>query len=233
MFTVERFFAKIWSAWLLVVMIAVMMIGVSPPFFIIPSALAMVSMSVWCIECAFRTERFVVYANLRLFFNLSIAPLFAALLTMAVSYKKMKLGGFTSTALCLAPVVLALLAYGLVCVWPGKTNVLEFEGLRVESVEPPEPVRWWQAGLGAGLSSLIYPLMKSHDVPMTGLIYFFVFMALFMIFYNRDKIWALRALKAREAKKNCRYTFRDVDAIRAQRSASWLGRLFAVRTNGE
>ncbi|WP_312817280.1 hypothetical protein [Pseudomonas sp.] len=233
MFTVERFFAKIWSAWLLVVMIAVMMIGVSPPSFIIPSAIAVVVMSLWCIECAFRTERFVVYANLRLFFNLSIAPLFAALVTMAISYKKMKLGGFTSTALCLAPVVLTLLAYGLVCVWPGESSVLQFEGLRVESIEPSEPVRWWQAGLGAGLSSLTYPLMKVHGVPMTGLIYFFVFMALFMVFYSRDKIWALRALKAREAKRNCRYTFRDVDAIKALRAASWLGRLFAVKTEGE
>lgn len=233
MFTVERFFAKIWAAWLLMLMIAVLMIGVAPPFFFILSAIAVVVMSVWCIECAFRTERFVIYANLRLFFNLSIAPLFAALLTMAISYKKMKLGGLTSTALCLAPVVLTLLAYGLVCVWPGKSSVLQFEGLCVESIEIPEPVRWWQAGLGAGLSSLTYPLMKAHDVPMTGLIYFFMFIALFMVFYHRDKIWALRALKAREAKKNCRYTFRDVDAIRAQRAASWLGRLFAVRTNGE
>ncbi|MEN5302247.1 hypothetical protein [Pseudomonas sp. TWI628] len=233
MFTVERFFAKIWSAWLLMLIIAVLMIGVSPPFFIILSAIAVVVMSVWCIECAFRTERFVVYANLRLFFNLSFAPLFAALLTMAISYKKMKLGGFASTALCLAPVVLTLLAYGLVCVWPGKSSVLQFEGLCVESIEPPEPVRWWQAGLGAGLSSLTYPLMKAHDAPMTGLIYFFMFIALFMVFYNRDKIWALRALKAREAKKNCRYTFKNVDAIRDLRAASWLGRLFAVRTNGE
>jgi hypothetical protein len=94
-------------------------------------------------------------------------------------------------------------------------------------------VRWWQAGLGAGLSSLTYPLMKTHDVPMTGLIYFFVFMALFMVFYSRDKIWALRALKAREAKKNCRYTFKDTDAIRALRAASCLGRIFAVRANGK
>ncbi|WP_256669060.1 hypothetical protein [Pseudomonas sp. MN1F] len=53
MFTVERFFAKIWSAWLLVVIIAVLMIGVSPPFFIILSAIAVVVMTVWCIECAF------------------------------------------------------------------------------------------------------------------------------------------------------------------------------------
>ncbi|WP_079228067.1 hypothetical protein [Pseudomonas putida] len=233
MFTVERFFQKIWSAWLLMVIIAVMIIGVSPPFFIILSASALVAMTVWCIECAYRTERFVVYANLRLFFNLSFAPLFATLLAMGISYKKMKLGGVASAALCLAPVVFTLLAYGLVCVWPGKSSVLQFDGLRVESIEAPEPVRWWQAGLGAGLSSLTYPLMKAHDVPMTGLIYFFVFMALFMVFYNRDKIWALRALKAREAKKNCRYTFRDVDAIRALRAASWLGRLFAVRGNGE
>ncbi|MGJ7549086.1 hypothetical protein [Pseudomonas alloputida] len=233
MFTVDRFFAKIWSAWLLVVIMAVMMTGVAPPFFIILSAIAVVVMTVWCIQCAYRTERFVVYANLRLFFNLSVAPLFAAQVAMAISHKIMKLGGFASTALCLAPVVLTLLAYGLVCVWPGKSSVLQFEGLRVESIEPPEPVRWWQAGLGAGLSSLAYPLIKAHDVPMSGLIYFFVFMALFMVFYSRDKIWALRSLKAREAKKNCQHTFRDVDAIRALRAASWLGRLFAVRANGE
>ncbi|MGR6549196.1 hypothetical protein ACU5P0_12700 [Pseudomonas plecoglossicida] len=50
-----------------------------------------------------------------------------------------------------------------------------------------------------------------------------------MIFYNRDKISALRELKAREVRENRRYTFMDIESIQDMRAASWLGRLFAVR----
>ncbi|MNE23464.1 hypothetical protein D3C80_1167190 [compost metagenome] len=54
-------------------------------------------------------------------------------------------------------------------------------------------------------------------------------MSVFMVFYNRDKISALRELKVREAKENRQYTFMDIETIQSMRAASWLGRLFAVR----
>lgn len=229
MFTTERFFTKIWAAWFLIVMLAVFISGAAPKLLAIPAVVAVIAMTLWCIECAYRTERFVNYANLRLFFNLSFAPLFATMVTLAITYKKMKLAALTSVALGLAPIVLALLAYALAYYWRSKSSVLQFEGNRVESREPPQKVQWWQAGLSAGLSSLAYPLMKTNDVPMTGLIYGFVFISLFMIFYNRDKISALRELKAREVRENRRYTFMDIESIQDMRAASWLGRLFAVR----
>lgn len=229
MFTTERFFAKIWGAWFLIVMLSVFISGVGPKLLSIPGAVAVVLMTLWCIQCAYRTEHFVNYANLRLFFNLSIAPLFATTVTLAITYKKMKLDAFTSVALGLAPIVLALLAYGLVYHWRSKSSVLELQGNRVGSNELPQRVHLWQAGISAGLSSLAYPLMKVNDVPMTGLIYGFVFISLFMIFYNRDKISALRELKAREVRENRRYTFMDIEDIQGMRAASWLGRLFAAR----
>ncbi|MNZ57683.1 hypothetical protein D3C78_756680 [compost metagenome] len=229
MFTTERFFTKIWAAWFLMVMLSVFLAGVGPKLLTIPAAIAVVLMTLWCIECAYRTERFVNYANLRLFYNLAIAPFFATVTMIAIAYKKMKLDAATSLALGLAPVVLALVAYGLAYYWRSKSSVLQFKGNRVESNEPPQSVQWWQAGVSAALSGLAYPLMKINDVPMTGLVYAFVFISLFMIFYNRDKISALKELKAREVRENRRYTFMDIEGLQSMRAASWLGRLFAVR----
>jgi len=229
MFTTERFFKKIWSVWLLVVILALMMTGVAPPFMAVPAILIIIVMTLWCINCAYRSEHFVSFANLRMFFNMSVAPMFASLLTLGVTYKKMKLGAATSLMLALAPVVLVLLTYAMAYYWRSKSDILHFKGQRVESIEPRQKVQWWQAGLAAGLSSVIYPLMKSHDVPATGLIYFFALMSVFMVFYNRDKISALRDLKVREAKENRQYTFMDIETIQSMRAASWLGRLFAVR----
>lgn len=230
MFTTERFFKKIWSVWMLVVILAVMMIGVAPAFMAVPAILVIIAMTLWCINCAYRSEYFVSFANLRMFFNMSTSPMFASLLTLGVAYKKMKLGAAASLMLGLAPVVLVLLAYTMAYYWRSKSDILQYKGRRVESIEPPQKVDWWQASLAAGLSSIIYPLMKSHDVPATGLIYFFSLISVFMVFYNRDKISALRDLKAREAKENRQYTFMDIEAIQSMRAASWLGRLFAVRT---
>jgi hypothetical protein len=86
MFTADRFFAKIWSVWMLAVIVAVLMIGVAPKFFAIPALGVMIAMTLWCINCAYRSERFVSFANLRMFFNLSSSPLFASLRTLAVTY---------------------------------------------------------------------------------------------------------------------------------------------------
>jgi len=229
MFSTECFFKKIWSVWMLLVMLAVMMIGVAPAFMAVPAVLIIIAMTLWCINCAYRSEYFVSFANLRMFFNMSVAPMFASLLILGVTYKKMKLGTATSLVLGLTPVVLVLLAYALACYWRSNSDILHYKGLRVESIEPSQKVHWWQAGLAAGLSSVIYPVMKSHDVQAIGLIYFFVLMSVFMVFYNRDKISALRDLKAREAKENRHYTFMDIETIQSMRAASWLGRLFAVR----
>ncbi|MCI0915346.1 hypothetical protein JNA92_24440 [Pseudomonas putida] len=229
MFTTDRFFAKIWSAWTLVVIVTVLMIGLNPTLFAIPAFIVVVAMTLWCIHCAYRTEYFVSFANLRVFFNVSCAPMFASLLILGITFKKMKLSAPASLMLGLAPVVLVLLAYAAAYYWRSKNDILQYKGRRVESIEPPQQVSWWQAGLAAGLSSVIYPLMKSHDVPATGLIYCLMLISVYMVFYNRDKISALRDLKAREAKENGHYIFMDIEAIQSMRAASWLGRLFAVR----
>ncbi|MFJ4394677.1 hypothetical protein [Pseudomonas sp. NPDC089396] len=229
MFTTDRFFTKIGAAWFLIVMLSVFIAGAGPKLLAIPAVAAVIAMTVWCIECAYRTERFVNYANLRMFFNLAYSPLFATMVTLMLTYKKMKLNALTSLVMGLAPLVLALLAYTLAYYWPGKSSALQFQGIRVESNEPAQAVQWWQAGASAGLGSVAYPLMKSHGVPMTGLIYVFVFLSLFMIFYHRDNITALRKLKAREMREKRRFTFMDIERIQAMRAESWLGRLFAIR----
>jgi len=92
MFTTERFFKKIWSVWLLVVILALMMTGVAPPFMAVPAILIIIVMTLWCINCAYRSEHFVSFANLRMFFNMSVAPMFASLLTLGVTYKKNEVG---------------------------------------------------------------------------------------------------------------------------------------------
>lgn len=56
MFTADRFFAKIWSVWMLAVIVAVLMIGVTPKFFAIPALGVVLAMTLWCINCAYRSE---------------------------------------------------------------------------------------------------------------------------------------------------------------------------------
>lgn len=61
---------------------------VAPPFMAVPAILIIIVMTLWCINCAYRSEHFVSFANLRMFFNMSVAPMFASLLTLGVTYKK-------------------------------------------------------------------------------------------------------------------------------------------------
>ncbi|MNF04114.1 hypothetical protein D3C80_2035600 [compost metagenome] len=85
------------------------------------------------------------------------------------------------------------------------------------------------SGLAAGLSSMIYPVFKSHNVSTAALVSAVVAISLFVIFYYRNNIAAFRELKEREAREHCHYTFMHIEEIREKRAASLLGRIFAVR----
>ncbi|MGR6549197.1 hypothetical protein ACU5P0_12705 [Pseudomonas plecoglossicida] len=58
--------------------------------------------------------------------------------------------------------MLALLAYALAYYWRSKSSVLQFQGNRVESREPPQKVQWWQAGFVCRLEQLGLPIDENQ-----------------------------------------------------------------------
>lgn len=57
-----------------------------------------------------------------------------------------------------------------------------------------------------------------------------VFISLYLVFYNRTNIASLRALKERECREARQYTFLEIEYVRALRDASWLARVFALKS---
>ena len=229
MFTTERFFAGIWAFWFLSLMVMVLTMGVGPKIIGLPMGIALLFLFYWCIKCAYRSERFSDYASLRLCFTLSCAPLFAFIISLAITYKQAKLGGIESIAISSLPLVITGIAYALAYNRRGTDNSLHVHGQRVEVSESPRANSWLVGGIGAGLSSLLYPLMQAYNVPMSALVCVLVFLSLYLVFYHRINIASLRALKERERRERRHYTFMELEYIRAVRKASLLGRLFAVR----
>lgn len=231
MITTERFFGGIWAFWFLLLMISVFMLGVAPKIVFVPMAVATVMTFCWCVKCAYRSERFADYASLRLCFSLSVGPLFAFMLAMAITYKKVKMGGLQAVALSSLPLVLTAAACALAYRRKSKASTWVLRGDRVEVYGVEEKVNpWLLGGLSAGLSSVLYPLMKAYSESAASLVCALSLISLYLVFYHRNNLAALRALKERERREKRHYTFSDIEYVRALREASWLGRLFATRT---
>lgn len=231
MITTERFFGGIWAFWFLLLMISVFMLGVAPKIVFVPMAVATVMTFFWCVKCAYRSERFADYASLRLCFSLSVGPLFAFMLAMAITYKKVKMGGLQAVALSSLPLVLTAAGCALAYWRKSKASTWVLRGDRVEVYGDEEKVNpWLLGGLSAGLSSVLYPLMKAYSESAALLVCALSLISLYLVFYHRNNLAALRALKERERREKRHYTFSDIEYVRALREASRLGRLFATRT---
>ncbi|MFJ4065650.1 hypothetical protein ACIPW4_10165 [Pseudomonas sp. NPDC089996] len=229
MFTTERFFARIWAFWFLMLMISALTLGVAPKIVFVPMAVASLLTFCWCVKCAYRSERFTDFASLRLCFSLSAVPLFAFVLSMAITYKQAKMEGMVALAISLIPLILTAAAFALAYRRRSKTSAFLLRGERVEIHEPEQANSWVVGGLGAGLSSLLYPMIKNYNGAMAAVLCVMVFISLYLVFYHRNNIASLRALKEREHREARQYTFFEIEYVRALREASWLARLFKLK----
>ncbi|OUM07628.1 hypothetical protein BW686_09210 [Pseudomonas syringae] len=233
MFNIEphRYLTSIGGAWFLFALLAVFSAGVVPSALTIPAAVFVMWITYWCVDCAYRTEQFSKYASLRLFTNLGVAPGFAFLMALVVTYKQFKLGLGMSVLISCMPLVVCAIVYSLLCVWrsPGRSLVVRSQ--RVEVVEPHQENRWALGAVGGGLGILTYPVFHAYRSPALLLVFLFMVIALFMLFYHRTSISSLRRLKDQEAREHQEYTFVNVEELRSRRAASWIGRIFSTKVD--
>lgn len=220
----HHFMSIIFSTWLLFTIQAVFSAGILPSLLFFPMCAAVVWLSWWCFNCAYRTEKFTRYANLRLFLNLAFAPGFTFLLVLIAAHKQLKLGPVTSLSLACIPLLIAFVIYVVLYRWRIRATVLVARGNRVEVTAPPFRNQSLQGGIGAAVPSMIYPMVHSYDSPALLLAFIFFAISLFMLFYHRVSIASLRSLKEQELKEQVSYTFMEVERIRARRAASFIGR---------
>ncbi|MNJ42165.1 hypothetical protein D3C77_371200 [compost metagenome] len=227
----ENFFSRILATWFFFTMFAFFAAALLPGLLTVPAVIACIGLAYWCIECAYRTERFGRFAAFRLFSILGLAPVIGFVCALMTASKELKLGPVISVAFGCIPVIIAVIAYVAVYQWRSQQDNLVVRGQRVEVTEvaPRGRNTVLLSGLAAGLSSMIYPVFKSHNVSTAALVSAVVAISLFVIFYYRNNIAAFRELKEREAREHCHYTFMNIEEIREKRAASLLGRIFAVR----
>lgn len=236
MFQVEpnRFLSQIFGIWFLFTMLAVFSAGILPRILFLPAVISILGLTYWCVSCAYRTERFSKFASLRLFTNLAVAPSFAFVMALVTFYKQLKLEPFISLFFSAIPVIVALFIYVVLYGWrsSSSTSPLVVRGDRVEVLDAAQQNRWWLGALGAGVGTLIYPLYHAYFKSSASvLIFLFFVISLFMLFYHRSNIAALRVLKECEARERRSYTFNDVEDIREKRAKSLFGRMFTARVD--
>jgi hypothetical protein len=233
MFHIEphRYLATIWGAWFLFTLLAVFSAGIIPSVLAIPAAAFVIWITYWCVDCAYRTERFSKYASLRLFTNLGIAPGFAFLTALVATYKQFKLGVGISLLISFLPLIFCTIVYSLLCIWQSPRTSLIVRSQRIEVVEPNQENRWALGTIGGGLGILIYPVFHAYRSPASLLVFLFIIIALFMLFYHRTSISSLRTLKDQETREHKKYTFMNVEDLRSRRAASWIGRIFTTKVN--
>jgi len=73
-------------------------------------------------------------------------------------------------------------------------------------------------------------MIKAYDESAVFLLCVLTLISLYLVFYHRNNIAALRALKERERREKRHYTFSDIEYVRGLREASWLARVFARAT---
>jgi hypothetical protein len=231
MFSVEphRYISMIISSWFLLAMPAVFAVGILPRILIAPTLVYMGWLTYVCIDCAYRTERFSRFADFRMLTNLGFAPAFASLAILIACCKQLMFGPFESILLSCMPVLLAFFIYLIFYMSRTSSDLLTVRSGHVDVAEVSQPNRWVHGAIGSCLGGLLYPLVRAYQSPATLLALLFVVISLFMLFYHRVSISALRTLKEQEFRESKEFSFKDIDDIRLRRSASWIGRLFAKR----
>ena len=228
----KGFFSKVFGVLAFFLIFAVFSVGIQPVVLIVPFSIALLWLTYACVDCAYRNESFSKYAALRLYSGLGLAPLLAFVCTLAAADKGSQLSPVASVAVSCVPFVICGAAYVVVYSWPIKKKSLEVHGQRVEVIGDDFGKRssLLFAGVTTVLSSVLYSVFRLHGSPVLVLVLFFVALSLFFVFHCRVDIASLKALKIREAREGCHYTFMNIEEIREKRAASLLGRLFSSKT---
>ena len=230
MFSVEsqRFLSTVFGTWFLFSLLAAFSIGILPEIMTLPAVFAVLWLTYWCINCAYRTERFTKYASLRLFTNLAIAPGFAFVAALVTCYKQLKLNAPLAVFISFVPVFLSLIVYGFLYRWRGGHSPFVVRGQRVEVIGAIQENHWLLGVVGAALGSLTYPVFYAYKSSTSMLVFLFIVISLFMLFYHRSSISALRTLKEQEAREGSCFTFMNIEEIRKKRASSLIGRMFTA-----
>jgi len=210
-------------------MIFIVFFGVGPSFLTIPIAVGSVLTFLWCVKCAYQSERFSDFVAFRLFFSLAVGPILAFVFSHMLMYGLRGVHWAQSLFISALPIVLVALMYVLFYSSKGRRDVFIIQGGSVDIQGPKPNNPWLLAGVSAGGGGMVYSAMQEHGIPMESLVFLIVAASLYNVFYFRNHIFSLKSLKQRERRENCHYTFKDIEHIRELRQASFLGRLFAVR----
>lgn len=229
MFTLDRFFFRIWAGWFLTLVISIMVFGIGPSFLVIPVAIGSALTFLWCLRCAYQSESFSYFASLRLWFSIGMGPMIAFAISHMVLHGLRGFHWAQSFLISILPFAFVVLMYMFFHFGKGGRDVFILQGKRVDVHEPQPNNPWLLAGVSAGLSGMLYSAMQEHGIPMESLVFLMIGASLYHVFYLRDRIYSLRRLKERERREKCLYTFQSIEYIRELRQASFLGRLFAPK----
>ncbi|MFQ6575870.1 hypothetical protein [Pseudomonas sp. UM16] len=231
MFSVEpeRFFVKLFAGWCLFTMFAVSSVVLNFTLLIVPAVVGVLALTYWTVECAFRTERFSTYVTLRLFYSLSVTPMVAFVLLLALMHKHSQSTSLLSVSISCVPLLVTAVAYVWVGTLKNKRSPLVVRGQRVEVIEVEWANNTLLGGASAVIGSLLFPVFQVYNIAYALLLIVLIAVSLYMVLSNKANISALRALKQQEARDRCHYTFMNIEEIREKRAASLLGRIFAVR----
>lgn len=142
------------------------------------------------------------------------------------------MGGVAALAISAVPLILTALAFALAYGHRSKASSFLLRGERVEVFEPEQANSWVVGGLGAGLSSLLYPTIKNYNSSMAVVLCVMVFISLYLVFYNRTNIASLRALKNASVVRRVNTHFlRSNMCVRYVTLHGWLGFLHSRAEN--
>ena len=230
MFSVEpeRFFVELFAGWCLFTMFALSSVVLNFTLLIVPAVVGVLTLTYCTVACAFRSERFSTYATVRLFYSLSVSPMVAFVLLLALMHKQSKSTSLVAVSISCMPLIVTAAAYVWMRALKNKRSPFAVRGQRVEVLE----VEWVNhrvlGGVSAAIGGLLFPVFQAYSIAYLLLLIVLIAVSLYMVFSNRANISALRALKQQEARDRCHYTFMNIEAIREKRAASLLGRIFAV-----
>ena len=227
----QRYFCRIFGAWFLFTLQAILAVGVQPEALSVPAILAVIWLTYYCINCAYRTGQFSKYASPRLFTNLGIAPGFAFVALLVVLSKQLKLGVVWSVLLSCTPLAVSLIVYVILRMRRSRCCMLVVKGVRVEGVAVASGNSWISGALSIALGALIYPMFNAFGSSASLLVFLFIVISFFMLFYHHASMPALRTLKGRERSGQFKYTFMNIEEIREMRTSDWIGRFLAPNTN--
>lgn len=230
MFSVEpeRFFVKLFAGWCFFTMFALSSVVLNFTLLIVPAVVGVLTLTYYTVACAFRSDRFSTYATLRLFYSLSVTPMVAFVLLLALMHKQSKPTSLIAVSISCVPLIVTAAAYVWMMALKNKRSPFVVRGQRVEVLEVECVNQRVLGSVSAAIGGLLFPVFQAYSIAYSLLLIVLIAVSLHIVLSNNANISALRALKQQEARDRCHYTLMNIEEIREKRAASLLGRIFAV-----